>query len=104
MSDQTRPLEYWKRLRPAPMSPLGHFQTSDPIRVKSVDPSTTDMRRPHRHVGLVPEATRLLRRKVNVGHKTRPPTTQPRSVVAGFEYRPRAQQNPGTGYFSTSTT
>jgi hypothetical protein len=36
------------------MSDLGHFQTSDPIRAKSANPSTTDMRRPHRHVGFVP--------------------------------------------------
>jgi hypothetical protein len=33
---------------------MGHFQTSSRVPAKSVDPSTADMRRLHRHVGFVP--------------------------------------------------
>src|SRR5665811_2365442 len=36
------------------MSELGHFQTSSRVPARSVDPSTADMRRLHRHVGFVP--------------------------------------------------
>jgi hypothetical protein len=32
----------------------GHFQTSGRVAARSVRPSTTDMSRPHRHVGFVP--------------------------------------------------
>ena len=35
-------------------SAMGHFQTSDRVRARSVPPSTTDMRRPRQHVRLVP--------------------------------------------------
>jgi hypothetical protein len=33
----------------------GHFQTSSRVAARSVDPSTADMRRLHRHVGFVPK-------------------------------------------------
>jgi hypothetical protein len=45
---------------------LGHFQTSNRVPARSVDPATTDMRRLHRHVGFVPNPD-----LVNVAHTAR---------------------------------
>jgi hypothetical protein len=46
------------------MSHMGPFQTSNRVPAKSVDPSTADMRRLHRHVGCSQARTAVTRLSV----------------------------------------
>src|ERR1700732_1762111 len=56
MSDQTRPLEYWKRLPPAPMSPLGQKRKSALVIAMSAFPPIPTKLRKSRLVRFVPDS------------------------------------------------
>jgi hypothetical protein len=42
---------------------MGHFQTSSRVPARSVDPSTADIRRLHRHIDFVPTTDFFLQKK-----------------------------------------